>query len=124
MNNLVNSLQNQVNYLFEQGRLEIQQLKELANTEFTRLNTIIEDFSKPLNKTKIDYASISTPEKKTTIYPSSRKVDEAIGIYRSNGAANGRVVFLGARNGIYYKTSNYQKVYLNEDQKLNSIELY
>ena len=124
MNNLVDSLQNQVKFLYEQGGLEIQQLKDQANIEFTRLNTIIEDLSRPSNIFKLDRTSVPTSEKVTNIGPSARKVDEAIGIYRSNGVADGRVVYLGARNGVYYKTSNFQKVYLNEDQKLNSIEFY
>ena len=41
-----------------------------------------------------------------------RRLDVQIGHYSSNGTANGRDLFLGSQNGIYYTSENKSKVYV------------
>jgi len=65
----------------------------------------------------------SIPSILTTSFAST-KMDEAAGLFKSTGSANGRIVYLGPRNALYYLTENFNKVYLTLNQKLNCVEYY
>ena len=42
--------------------------------------------------------------------------DPFVGYFQSNGSANGKSVYKGARGGFYYLSNNGGKRYLNKDQ--------
>ena len=46
-----------------------------------------------------------------------------VGIYKSNGSANGRVVYRGPLGGEFY-ISGSSKVYLNEEQKASQVDYF
>jgi len=44
-------------------------------------------------------------------------------IYKSNGSANGRIVYRGPLGGEYYLSGN-SKAYLNEEQKASQVDYF
>ena len=85
------------------------------------------EFEKALNDEKLK-AYEKTKEKRDDkpfeikIKP-KKKEPRGIGIFRSNGSADGRIVYRGVFGGEYFKSGN-SKAYLTDEQKQNQVEYF
>ncbi len=51
------------------------------------------------------------------------KGSRGVGIFHSNGSADGRIVYRGVFGGEYFKSGN-SKAYLTDEQKLHQVEYF
>jgi len=117
--------------------LVFEDLKDQAYTEIKRLKEEHVREKKELEKKYLSLKELTEKNLKADDKNQEKRDDElfekknktknkgsrGVGIFHSNGSADGRIVYRGVFGGEYFKSGN-SKAYLTDEQKLHQVEYF